>query len=153
MVTKAAKEFTDSMGHRKIKGNMDVELAVDAMRVVDVVDHIVLFTGDGDFRALVAALQLKGKRVSAVSSLRTQPALASDELRRQVDQFVELADLEPFFSRKAPQQPVDREAVVAFAAPAEKRSSSIARARQKTTAATVPHGSARDLGFPDEQES
>ena len=64
MVTKPTKEFTDATGRRKVKGNMDIELAVDAMRLADSLDHIVIFSGDGDFRSLVAALQQKGKRVS-----------------------------------------------------------------------------------------
>src|SRR5471032_3327998 len=83
MVTKPTKEFTDAMGRRKIKGNMDIELTVDAMRLAESVDHIVLFTGDGDFRALAAALQLRGRRVSVVSTLQTQPPMVADELRRQ----------------------------------------------------------------------
>src|SRR4249920_3032868 len=68
MVTKPTKEFTDSMGRRRIKGNMDIELSVDAMRLAENLDHIVLFTGDGDFRALVAAMQSRGRRVSVVST-------------------------------------------------------------------------------------
>src|SRR3970040_1335038 len=95
MVTKPTKEFTDSMGRRKIKGNMDIELSVDAMRLADSLDHIVLFSGDGDFKSLVAALQQKGKRVSGVSTLQTQPPMVADELRRQSDQFIDLGDLEP----------------------------------------------------------
>ena len=54
MVTKPTKEFTDALGRRKVKGNMDIELTVDAMRLVEHLDHVILFTGDGDFRALVA---------------------------------------------------------------------------------------------------
>ena len=73
MVTKPTKEFTDAAGRRKIKGNMDIELAVDAMELAEHLDHIVLFSGDGDFRSLVEALQHKGKRVSVVSTLATQP--------------------------------------------------------------------------------
>ena len=84
----------DTAGRRKIKGNMDIELTVDAMRLADNLDHIVLFSGDGDFRSLVAALQQKGKRVSVVSTLQTQPPMVADELRRQADQFIDLADLE-----------------------------------------------------------
>jgi uncharacterized LabA/DUF88 family protein len=99
MVTKPTKEFTDSMGRRKIKGNMDIELAVDAMRLSDTLDHIVLFSGDGDFRSLVAALQQKGKRVSVISTLQTQPPMVADELRRQADQFIDLADLEQLICR------------------------------------------------------
>ncbi len=100
MVTKPTKEFTDSMGRRKVKGNMDIELAVDAMKLAEQLDHIVLFTGDGDFRALVQALQEKGKRVSVVSTLQTQPPMIADELRRQADQFIDLADLEQVICRE-----------------------------------------------------
>ena len=99
MVTKPTKEFTDSMGRRKIKGNMDIELAVDAMKLAPTLDHIVIFTGDGDFRALVAALQEGGRRVSIVSTLHTQPPMVADELRRQADQFIDLADLEQVVCR------------------------------------------------------
>ena len=94
MVTKPTKEFTDATGRRKVKGNMDIELAVDAMRLSESLDHIVIFSGDGDFRSLVAALQQKGKRVSVVSTLQTQPPMVADELRRQADQFIDLADIE-----------------------------------------------------------
>ena len=94
MVTKPTKEFTDATGRRKVKGNMDIELAVDAMRLSQSLDHIVIFSGDGDFRSLVAALQDMGKRVSVVSTLQTQPPMIADELRRQADQFIDLADIE-----------------------------------------------------------
>jgi uncharacterized LabA/DUF88 family protein len=99
MVTKPAKEYTDASGRRKIKGNMDIELTVDAMRLADKLDHIVLFSGVGDFRSLVAAVQQKGRRVSVVSTLHTQPPMIADELRRQADQFIDLADLEHLISR------------------------------------------------------
>jgi uncharacterized LabA/DUF88 family protein len=99
MVTKPTKEFTDASGRRKIKGNMDIELTVDAMKLAPSLDHIVLFTGDGDFRALVATLQEMGRRVSVVSTLQTQPAMVADELRRQADQFIDLADLEQVICR------------------------------------------------------
>lgn len=101
MVTKPTKEFTDGTGRRKIKGNMDIELAVDAMRLADSLDHIVIFSGDGDFRSLVAALQQMGKRVSVISTLQTQPPMIADELRRQADQFIDIADLESSISRDA----------------------------------------------------
>src|SRR5207344_1724464 len=94
MVTKPTKSFTDALGHRKIKGNMDIELTVDAMRLVEHLDHVVLFTGDGDFRALVGAMQMRGRRVSVVSTLQTQPPMVADELRRQADQFIDLGELE-----------------------------------------------------------
>ncbi len=94
MVTKPAKEFTDASGRRKVKGNMDIELAVDAMRLGKSLDHVVLFSGDGDFRYVVEAMQQDGKRVSVISTLQTQPAMVADELRRQADQFIDIADLE-----------------------------------------------------------
>lgn len=105
MVTKPTKEFTDAMGRRKVKGNMDIELAVDAMRLAPSVDHIVLFTGDGDFRALVQALQELGKRVSVVSTLQTQPPMIADELRRQADNFIEIALLESEICRASGGRP------------------------------------------------
>lgn len=95
MVTKPTKEFTDSYGRRKIKGNMDIELAIDVMEMADRIDHVVLFSGDGDFRRLVEAIQRKGVRVTVVSTIRTSPPMVADELRRQADSFLELDDLRP----------------------------------------------------------
>lgn len=99
MVTKPTKEFTDSSGRRKIKGNMDIELAVDAMELAEHLDHLIIFSGDGDFRSLVESLQFKGRRVTVVSTLATQPPMIADELRRQADQFIELADMEEEIGR------------------------------------------------------
>src|SRR5450631_3263140 len=93
VVTKPTKEFVDSSGRRKVKGNMDIELAVDAMEMADHVDHIVLFSGDGDFRSMVEAVQRKGVRVSVMSTITTQPPMVADELRRQADEFVDLVHL------------------------------------------------------------
>ncbi len=93
MVTKPTKEFTDSSGRRKIKGNMDIELAVDVMEMAERLDHVVIFSGDGDFRSLVEATQRKGVRVTVVSTVRSSPPMAADELRRQADYFIELQDL------------------------------------------------------------
>jgi uncharacterized LabA/DUF88 family protein len=101
MVTKPAKEFTDPMGRRKVKGNMDVELAVDAMELAPRLDHIVIFSGDGDFRPLVEALQRQGVRVSVVSTVRSQPPMISDDLRRQADNFIDLFDLRDVIGRPA----------------------------------------------------
>jgi len=104
MVTKSAKEYVDSQGRRKVKGNMDIELTVDAMETADHVDHIVLFSGDGDFRPLVEAVQRKGVRVSVVSTIRSQPPMISDELRRQADNFIELDELRDVIGRP-PREP------------------------------------------------
>ncbi|MFD2235960.1 NYN domain-containing protein [Aureimonas populi] len=99
LVTKPAREFTDSSGRRRIKGNMDIELAIDAMEMSEFVDHFVLFSGDGDFRSLVEALQRKGRKVSVVSTLSSQPPMISDDLRRQADHFIDLASLRPEIAR------------------------------------------------------
>ncbi len=108
MVTKPAKEFTDSSGRRKIKGNMDIEIAVDVLDMADALDHIVLFSGDGDFRRLVESVQRKGKRVTVVSTVKSAPPMAADELRRQADTFIELQTLiEQIGRRSAPQRDHD----------------------------------------------
>lgn len=93
LVTKPVKEFTDENGRRKIKGNMDIEIAVDMMNISENVEHIVLFSGDGDFRRLLEAIQRKGVRVTVISSNSTQPSMIADELRRQSDQFIDLVHL------------------------------------------------------------
>ncbi|MSP51490.1 MAG: NYN domain-containing protein [Alphaproteobacteria bacterium] len=100
MVTKPVKEFVDATGRRKLKGNMDIELAIDVMELTPYVDHIAIFSGDGDFRRLVEATQRKGVRVSIVSTIRSQPPMVADELRRQADTFIELSDLAPHISRQ-----------------------------------------------------
>ncbi|MGE0744280.1 MAG: NYN domain-containing protein [Rhodospirillales bacterium] len=99
MVTKPLKEYVDATGRRKVKGNMDIELAIDVLEMADHLDHIVLFSGDGDFRRLVEAVQRKGVRVTVVSTFRSAPPMVADELRRQADVFVELQDLAPMISR------------------------------------------------------
>jgi len=107
VVTKPAKEFTDSLGRRKVKGNMDIELAIDVMQLADSLDHIVLFSGDGDFRSLIQAVQAKGKRTSVISTLTTRPPMVADELRRQTDQFIDLADLREEIGRE-PNERIER---------------------------------------------
>ena len=99
MVTKPARESTDSMGRRRVKGNMDVELAVDAMEMAAHMDHMVLFSGDGDFKSLVEAVQRQGVRVSIVSTIRSSPPMIADELRRQCDNFIELEELREVIGR------------------------------------------------------
>jgi uncharacterized LabA/DUF88 family protein len=104
MRTKPAKEYTDSQGRRKVKGNMDIELCVDAMELANRVDHVVIFSGDGDFRPLVESLQRQGVRVSVVSTIRSQPPMIADELRRQADNFIELDELREVIGRP-PREP------------------------------------------------
>ncbi|MCH7878400.1 MAG: NYN domain-containing protein [candidate division Zixibacteria bacterium] len=104
MVTKPTKEFTDSTGRRKVKGNMDVEITVDIMEMSKTLDHVVLFSGDGDFRRLVEAAQRIGARVSVVSTIRSQPSMVADELRRQADVFIDLFDIRSSIERDVPQR-------------------------------------------------
>ncbi|MDE0150638.1 MAG: NYN domain-containing protein [Rhodospirillaceae bacterium] len=108
MVTKPTKEFTDSQGRRKIKGNMDIELAIDMMELSEKLDHVVLFSGDGDFRRLVDAVQRKGVRVTVISTVKTSPPMVADELRRQADIFLELADLSENIQRDPRDRPPPR---------------------------------------------
>jgi len=105
VVTKPAKEFTDSTGRRKVKGNMDIELAIDAMELSDTVDHMVLFSGDGDFRALVEALQRRGRKVTVISTVSSQPPMIADDLRRQADHFVDLNNLKSEIGRDPSERP------------------------------------------------
>ena len=99
VVTKPVKEFTDASGRRKVKGNMDIELAVDAMELAPYVGQMVLFSGDGDFRSLVEAIQRKGVRVSVVSTVTTQPPMVADDLRRQADEFIDLVSMQSRIGR------------------------------------------------------
>lgn len=99
MVTKTAREFVDATGKKRFKGSTDIELAVDLMTLADRLDHVIVFTGNGDFRRAIEAIQAKGVRVSIVSTIKSQPPMASDELRRQADRFFDLADLEKDIGR------------------------------------------------------
>ena len=105
VVTKATKEFVDQTGRRKVKGNMDIELAVDAMEIAGTIDHMVLFSGDGDFRSLVEAVQRKGVQVTVVSTVTTQPPMVADELRRQADVFTDIVTLQSKICRNRPNAP------------------------------------------------
>jgi uncharacterized LabA/DUF88 family protein len=100
MVTKPTKEFVDAQGRRKIKGNMDIELAIDMMEMADSLDHIILFSGDGDFRRLLEAVQRKGVRVTVVSTIHSTPPMVADELRRQADYFMDLETLRLIIGRE-----------------------------------------------------
>ena len=109
VVTKATKEYVDASGRRKVRGNMDIELAVNALELAQHVDQIVLFSGDGDFRSLVEALQRRGVRVTVVSTVSCQPPLIADELRRQADVFTDLTELKSKIGRDPSERPPPRE--------------------------------------------
>ncbi len=99
MVTKPARGFTDSTGRRRFRTSMDVELAVDAMRLSKNADHVILFSGEQSFASLVSALQQMGKRVTVISTIETQPAMVADELRRAADQFIDIDSLQTQIAR------------------------------------------------------
>jgi uncharacterized LabA/DUF88 family protein len=109
VVTKASKEYLDAAGRRKVKGNMDIELAVNAMELARHIDEMVLFSGDGDFRSLVEAVQRRGVRVTVVSTLAAQPPMIADELRRQADVFIDLDTLRAKIARDPSTRPTVRE--------------------------------------------
>jgi len=109
VVTKPGKEFIDASGRRRVKGSMHIELAVDAMEITDRIDQMFLFSGDGDFRPLLEAVQRRGVHVSVVSSIASQPPMAADELRRQADAFVDLAELKSKLGRDRSERPAPRE--------------------------------------------
>ena len=124
VVTKPTKEFVDANGNRKVKGNMDIELTVDAMELAAHVDHIVLFSGDGDFRPLVEAVQRRGVHVTVVSTISSQPPMIADELRRQADVFTDLLELQSKLGRDPSQRPAPREANQHTTHHAQRRTSS-----------------------------
>jgi uncharacterized LabA/DUF88 family protein len=105
VVTKMTKEFVDAGGRRKRKGNMDIELAVDAMELAGQIDQMVLFSGDGAFRSLVEAVQRRGVRVTVVSTISSQPPMIADELRRQADVFTDLVELQSKLGRDRSERP------------------------------------------------
>lgn len=106
MVTKTSREFTDAQGRKRFKGSTDIELVVDMLTLAERLDHIVVFSGNGDFRRAIEAAQTAGVRVSVVSTVKSAPPMASDELRRQADSFIDLADLEASIGRSgAPRKP------------------------------------------------
>jgi uncharacterized LabA/DUF88 family protein len=100
VVTKPAREYTDANGRRRVRGDIAVEMAVDVLTLGPRLDHVVVLAGDGDLRRMLEAAQQQGLRVSVLSTIRTQPAMIADELRRQADQFIDLADLAPDIIRR-----------------------------------------------------
>jgi uncharacterized LabA/DUF88 family protein len=134
VVTKATKEFIDASGRRKVKGNMDIELAVDAMDLAEHIDQMVLFSGDGDFRSLVEAVQRRGVRVTVISTVSSQPPMIADELRRQADVFIDLVELRSKVDRDSSER----------AAPARAASSRAAIPPRATTMA--PRGNDDRVG-------
>jgi uncharacterized LabA/DUF88 family protein len=108
LVTKPAKEYIDANGRRRFKGDMDVEITVDLLQAAGFADHAFLFSGDGDFVAAVEAAQRKGMRVSVVSTIKSNPPMASDDIRRAADNFVDLTELSNLIGRPPRERPEGR---------------------------------------------
>jgi uncharacterized LabA/DUF88 family protein len=109
VVTKPTKEFVDASGRRKVKASMNIELAVQAMELADHVDRIFLFSGDGDLRSMLEAVQRRGVHVTVVSTIASQPPMVADDLRRQADAFIDLTELKPKLGRDPSERPASRE--------------------------------------------
>ncbi|KRQ93501.1 NYN domain-containing protein [Bradyrhizobium valentinum] len=116
VVTKPTKEFVDAGGRRKVKGSMNVELAVHAMELAGHIDRMFLFSGDGEFRSLLEAVQRRGVHTTVVSTLTSQPPMVADDLRRQADAFIDLAELRPTIGRDPLERPGLRQQSPQFAA-------------------------------------
>jgi len=144
LISKSAKEFVDASGRRRIRGNMDVEITVDALSLSENLDHVILMSGNGDFRRLIEAIQQKGVRVTVVSTVRTNPPMIADELRRQADEYIDLLDIAPRIERRVP----DRgEATRA----ASRREEKIDRPEVDDQPLRGP-GDFRDAGYLDDDE-
>ncbi|MCY4048469.1 MAG: NYN domain-containing protein [Hyphomicrobiales bacterium] len=92
VVTRRPKEYFNE-GKRKVKNDMEIELIIDVLEAAPYLDHIVLFSGNGDLSRLTTSLQRSGKLVSIVSTLESDPPMVSDDLRRHADNFIELEAL------------------------------------------------------------
>ncbi|WP_188129507.1 NYN domain-containing protein [Rhizobium sp. RU20A] len=99
VVTKAYKDLTDPSGKKRVRSSMEMELACDLFEQIDTADHLIIIAGDSDLARLVQTAQLKGKKVTVMSTLTGQLASISDELRRKADQFVDLSGFKEKFSR------------------------------------------------------
>ena len=109
LVTKPAREYTDATGRRRFKGDMDVEIAVDMLQAANFIDHALLFSGDGDFVPVIEALRRKGIRTSVVSTIKSNPPMAADDLRRAGDNFLDLVDLTAIIGRPPRERPEGRQ--------------------------------------------
>ncbi len=106
MVTKPTKEFTDSLrapqdqGQHGHRADRRCHAAGRSPGSRGAVHGRWRFSRIGWRRCSRAA-----RRVSVVSTLQTQPPMVADELRRQADQFIDLADLEDQVCRDPASRP------------------------------------------------
>jgi uncharacterized LabA/DUF88 family protein len=91
VVKKMSREYTDAQGNRKAKNHtMKVEMTIDMIELAPRLDHVVLFSGDGDLLMLVDTLKRKGVRTTIVSTVHGETPVISDDMRRIGDSFVDL---------------------------------------------------------------
>lgn len=107
-VVKPAREYTDRDGRRRFRGSMDLEIATDMLELAETIDHVVLFAGNGDFRRVVEAIKAKGVRVTVISSVKSQPQVIADELRREADAFIDLEEMAELIARPRRDSDQDR---------------------------------------------
>ena len=92
-----------------MSGSQPAAMARRSMELAEHIDQMVLFSGDGDFRSLVEAVQRHGVRVTVISTIASQPPMIADELRRQADTFTDLSELRPKIGRDPAERPAPRE--------------------------------------------
>ena len=80
------KDLQEFYGGAK-KGDWDVGMTVDAVRTADIVDTIVIVSGDGDFIPLLEYLKGRGRRVEVMAFGRS----ASQKLKEAADDFIDLS--------------------------------------------------------------
>jgi uncharacterized LabA/DUF88 family protein len=101
---KSVRDHDDGEGHRRYRRNLSVEIAVDSIEIARHVDAVMLFSGDGDLRRAVEAIQRRGVIATVVCTSRSQPPMLADELRRQADRVYDLQDLRDQFGRATMRQ-------------------------------------------------
>ena len=84
------------------KGDWDVGLAMDAVRLAPKLDVVVLVSGDGDYVPLVEYLQHQGVLVEAMAFRES----ASGKLIEAVDEFIDLSEEQEWFLMKTIKQPI-----------------------------------------------
>ncbi len=82
ITTKPLKRFADG----SIKGNFDVEMALDMLQMADRLDVLCIVSGDADFSRAVEAVQTRGVRVEVVAFAGS----ASIEMRALADKYIQL---------------------------------------------------------------
>lgn len=90
--TKILKEYyDDNSGRYSQKANLDIEIVVDMFNTVDQYNHVILFSGDGDFERAIELLRSKNTHITVVST----EGMIARELRNATDRYIDLNDIRP----------------------------------------------------------